>query len=181
MSKIELNENSGVLTASSDSPDYDFYRITFNIGSHTTKAEEDMITEYLERFNEVYIKNNETIKDASADDKEYYIVKTIYNFLAKNTVYDMDVYQGKFDADTERYRYSHTAYGALFGNVEGAYNPESFDITSKMNLDYQSDSQDLYRIHTRNQGRSVCDGYSLVFYYLCKPVSYTHLTLPTKA
>ncbi len=168
MSKIELNENSGVLTASSNAPDYDFYRITFNIGSHTTKAEEDMIAEYLERFNEVYIKNNETIKNASAGDKEYYIVKTIYNFLAKNTVYDMDVYQGKFDADTERYRYSHTAYGALFGNVEGAYNPESFDITSKMNLDYQSDSQGLYRIHTRNQGRSVCDGYSLVFYYLCK-------------
>lgn len=168
MSRIELDEKSGLLTVSSNSQDYNFYRITVNIGSHTSKAEEDMITEYLERFNDVYIKNNETVKKASDADRQYYIVKTIYNFLAKNTIYDMDVYQGKFDSDSERYRYSHTAYGALFGNVEGAYNPESFDITSKMNLDYQTDSQGLNRIHIRNQGRSVCDGYSLVFYYLCK-------------
>lgn len=168
MSSIRMNENSGILAASSTSKSYDFYCITVDIDNLTTKEEEDIITEYLERFNEVYINSNETIKNATADNRQYYIVKTIYNFLAKNTVYDMDVYQGKIDRDSERFRYSHTAYGALFGNVDGAYNPESFDITTKMNLDYQSDSQGLYRVHQRNQGRSVCDGYSLVFYYLCK-------------
>lgn len=168
MSTISLNENSGMLSSSYNAEKYDFYRITVNIDSLTTKEEEDMVSEYLERFNTVYIDTNKTIQSAFGDDRQYYVVKTIYNFLAKNTVYDMDVYTGKIAQNDERYRYSHTAYGTLFGNTEGAYNPASFDISKEMTLDYQTDSQGLYRIHKRNQGRSVCDGYSLVFYYLCK-------------
>lgn len=165
MSTLSLNSNSRLL-ASSD--DYDFYCISVDISNLTTKLEEDMISSFLEYFNNTYIISNDKIKNASYDDRQYYIVKTIYNFLAKHTVYDMDVYQGTVDANSERFRYSHTAYGTLFGNTEGAYNPKTFDSFEKINLAKQVDSQGLFRIDARNQGRSVCDGYSLVFYYLCK-------------
>lgn len=168
MSRIELDGKSGRLAASDANDQYDFYRITVHIDNRTTKQEEEMVAAYLNNFNDIYIKNNEVISNADEDDKKYYIVKTIYNFLAKNTAYDTEVYQDKYDTGSERYRYSHTAYGALFGNTEGAYNPESFNIDEKINLGYQKDSQGLFRIYNRSQGRAVCDGYSLVFYYLCK-------------
>jgi sarcosine oxidase delta subunit len=168
MSTLELSGKSGKLTASSSSQSYDFYCIELVIDNMTTKQEEDMVSDYLDIINEYYIKNNSVIQNAAKDDREYYIVKTIYNFLAKNTVYDMDTYLNPESVDSERYRYSHTAYGALFGNTDGAYNPESFNYLASMKLDYSNDSQGLSRIVARNQGRSVCDGYSLVFYYLCK-------------
>ncbi len=166
MSVAHLNDNSSKIETSSDS--YNFYKMNIDIVNGTTKLEEDMVSSYLRRFNNIYIENNETIKNADGDEKQYYIVKTIYNFLAKNTIYDMSVYDGTSDENTEQYRYSHSAYGALFGNVDGAYNPETFDCNKSMDLSYQKDIQGLYRINKRNQGRSVCDGYSLVFYYLCK-------------
>lgn len=166
MSVAHLNRNSGLINTTSES--YSFYKMNVDIVNNTTKLEEDMISSYLERFNKVYIEDNETIKNSEGDERQYYIVKTIYNFIAKNTVYDMDVYEGTVGKDTEQYRYSHSAYGALFGNSDGAYNPEIFDVDKSMDLSYQIDSQGIYRINKRNQGRSVCDGYSLVFYYLCK-------------
>lgn len=135
--------------------------------AETTDREKELVKQYLEKWNEIYITNNPVISSADKTDREYYIVKTIYNFLAKNTIYDDDVYNGKYTENDLRYRYAHTAYGALFGNVSGSYNPDTFDIDAP-SLDYMTDSQGLYRVATRNQGMSVCDGYALVFFYLCR-------------
>ncbi len=167
LSTIELNANSGILTASSSNDSYDFYRISVNINNVTSAHEEELVKEYLAQWNEIFINSNPVISNASSSSRDYCIVKTIYNFLAKNVSYDEAVYNQEVDLDSEQYRFSHTAYGALFGGIDGAYNSDVFDIGSA-SLDYTEDAQGLYRTTNKNQGLSVCDGYSLVFYYLCR-------------
>ncbi len=168
MSSIDFTSCRLELLSSSSTGDYNFYRLTVKIDNMTTKAEEDAIKGFLNNFNKTYILDNEKISSAGNDEKQYYTVKTIYNFVTKNTEYDFDVYYGKYDKTTERHRYAHTAFGALFGNIDGAYNPDNFKHLAQMDFGMQVDSQGLYRIDAMNNGCSVCDGYSLVFYYLCK-------------
>ncbi|MCM1286399.1 MAG: fibronectin type III domain-containing protein [Acetobacter sp.] len=187
---ITLGSESGYVTASSKSDEYSFYRIELSFEYSTTAHQEEQVNEFLQEWNEYYIENNKKISSSTGSEREYYIVKTIYNYLTKNTVYDIDVYNDRFNneqypADSVRYKVSHSAFGALFGNIEGCYddnfqyktfshyeektNSNVYDY--KVNLAYASangDNQGLYRIGTLNQGRSVCDGYVLAFYYLCK-------------
>ncbi len=168
MSSISLNSKSGKLIASESCTDYDFYRITIDINSNTTHNEEEIINQYLTEWNKEFIEENPLIQSSSGNVKEYYIVKTIYNFLVKNNKYDFEVYRGEYSPSDERYRFSHTAYGALFGNTQGSYDSETFDPITSAPLDKFTDSQGLYSLNANNRGCSVCDGYSLVFYYLCK-------------
>jgi len=168
MSSLSLNAQSGKLAASADCADYDFYRITIDIDSKTTKTEENIINQYLAEWNREFIENNPLIQSSTGNVREYYIVKTIYNFIIKNDKYDFDVYNGEYSKTDNRYRISHTAYGALFGNMKAANNPDTFDFHSSAPFDKTTDSQGLYVISENNRGLSVCDGYSLVFYYLCR-------------
>ncbi|MCC8073324.1 MAG: hypothetical protein LIO62_04285, partial [Clostridiales bacterium] len=181
----------GSYNSASSRSDYKFYYISYEFDYATSAAEEDAVNDFLTQWNEIYVNSNPTIQNATGERKEYYIVKTIYNYLCKNTVYDEDVYQGNItgspeydeenldDAEEMRYRLAHTSYGALFANTDGAYNLDSFDYQSTVYneiigeeiysmLDFYEDSQGLYRVIQRDNGRSVCDGYTYVFYYLCK-------------
>lgn len=188
--EIRLGEQSGYLTASEKSDEYSFYRIELYFEYSTTAHQEQQVNEFLQEWNEYYIKDNKKISSSTGIEREYYIVKTIYNYLTKNTEYDADVYGDRFNnekypTDSTRYQVAHSAYGALFGNIDGCYE-DDFQYKTfshyeedthlnvydyKVNLAYTSmdgDNQGLYRISKLNQGKSVCDGYALAFYYLCK-------------
>ena len=187
--QIKLCENSGFLEASNKSDEYSFLRIELSFEYKSTAHQEQQVKDFLEEWNQYYILDNPVIQSSSGNEKEYYIVKTIYNYLTKNTAYDMDLYEDSdhtiYPTDSVRYLVSHTAYGALFGNVDGSFDSDFeyktfsyFDEESNLNVyDYKidlayasadGDNQGLYRINKLNQGRAVCDGYALAFYYLCK-------------
>ncbi len=167
------------LTESSKSEDYTFFYINVKISSRTTAAQEQQVKNYVEEWNREYIDSNSVISSASDDDREYYIVKTIYNFITKNTIYYTDLYNDTdhsvYPVDGDDYIIAHTAYGALFGNIDGSYDAD-FQYVEETeeatlyyaDLTYYTDGQGLYRINKMNQGRAVCDGYSLLFYYLCE-------------
>lgn len=172
----EFNQYTDYRTVDINSPDceYDFYKLTLNIESKTTKQEEKAVDEFLTAFNQKYILNNEKIQLSSFDDKQYYTLKTIYNFVTKNTEYDFEVYDASkgvsngISQSSKRFVRAHTAFGALFGNVENINTSDNFDMIKGLDLGLQQDSQGLYRIHEMNNGKAVCDGYSLVVYALCK-------------
>ncbi len=161
------------LSASDNNKEYSYYYFEFEISNRTTNLEEQKVESFLKRWNKEYIENNKTIQAAVGDEKEYYIVKTIYNFAVTNTVYDYEVFENKdkpnqnIGPGTVRYNYSHSAYGALFGYLKESYNPSAFDVDS-IDISHTTDSQGLYRLNIADRGLSVCDGYSQVFYYLCK-------------
>lgn len=169
--EISMVGKSGYITASQYSDEYSFYKIELSFKYLSTAHQEQQVNTLLSQFNEYYIDDNELIANSSGEERKYYIVKTIYNFLAKNTVYDNEVYADSdhavYPVDEERYRVSHTAYGALMGNIDGSLN-DDFDCVKSYSLNYSEDSQGLFRVYNMNQGRSVCEGYTLVFYYLCK-------------
>lgn len=125
-----------------------------------TATEEELET-FANTWQKKFIDNNTVIQNASNNEKKYYILKTLYNFLADNTRYDYDVQKntnGEFGSGTEQYKNSHSAYGAAFGNKIGeAYNWETY-----------TDSTGLTRIKNYDQGLAVCDGYSKFTELICK-------------
>lgn len=168
---IGLGSRSGYITASQFSDEYSFYKIELVFEYKSTAYQEQQVNKLLSMWNDYYIDGNELISNSVGEERKYYIVKTIYNYLAKNTVYDTELYTDRehsvYPTDGERYKVSHTAYGALVGNLDGSFN-DTFDFEKSYDLRYTEDRQKLFRIYKMNQGRSVCDGYALVFYYLCK-------------
>lgn len=119
----------------------------------TTKQEEEYIADFAEKFTKTYLNENSL---------EYDKVKTIYDFVVRNTTYDYDVFGGKFKKTDDRYRIAHNAYGALCGNLLlNNKDYADFDLTSKSTVTNQK------VISSYNQGLSVCEGYSKLFYYLC--------------
>lgn len=166
-----------------NSEGYTFFYLNIAINNLTTSHQEELVKQYVDEWNEKYINQNDIIAASSGDEREYYIVKSIYNFIAKNTTYDLDIYndkdQSKYPLDSKQFAMAHSAYGALFGNLQSAYNDdfkyveiydENGNEIHKYNVDisYTTDGQGLYRIFKKNQGRSVCEGYSLLFYYMCR-------------
>lgn len=164
------DNGSGKLSVSNDKG-YVFFYITVSIDSDTTAYQEQQIRDFVDEWNNEYIDSNPVISSASKDEREYYTVKTIYNFITKNTIYFNDLYldreHTKYPADGIEYKLAHTAFGALFANTEGAYNTD-FDYQSSIDMSCSADAQGLYRINKMNQGRSVCDGYALLFSYMCR-------------
>lgn len=127
-----------------------------NIHFYTTLQQDAEIKQAVEAFNQEYIKDDYT---------DYQKVKAIYDFVVRNVEYDKETSktsrnevgkEGK--VDLERYLNSHSAYGALFG--EGSIN--TFDISSK-----EAITGDKV-LSKAGQGRAVCEGYSKLFYLLCR-------------
>ena len=170
MSRYYDNGKSKNLDISNENG-YGFFYISVSIDNDTTAYQEQQISDYVNEWNKQYIASNPVISSASKDEREYYIVKTIYNFIAKNTIYYNDLYldkdHTKYPTDGIEYKLAHTAYGALFANTEGAYDND-FDYTSSIDMSCSADAQGLYRINKMNQGRAVCDGYALLFSYMCR-------------
>lgn len=133
-----------------DSPRYYTFRISLNNISYFTSVEQENAIEYYCReFSDKYIKSDAT---------DYEKVKTIYDFVVRNTKYDDDVFNGKYEFSSERYTVAHSAYGAILGNVSVN---DSYDMASKDTV------TGLKVINKADQGLAVCEGYSKLFYYLC--------------
>lgn len=147
--------------ASAQNSEYDYYVFNVNVTYNVTLSEQEAIDNFYAQWQKDYILNNEKIRSITdKNEKEYYIVKTIYNYAVSNICYDKEVYEGKYPVNSERYRYAHNLYGATFGNL--AHGELDYYYSNYI------DSSGLTRIKTANQGLSVCEGYSFMIYYLCQ-------------
>lgn len=167
------------LTVSSQCKDYNFYYISISINCITTAHQEEQVRQFVEEWNEDYITANPTISASSGDEREYYIVKSIFNFITKHTYYFTDLYEDRnhtqYPENSDVYKVGHSAYGALFGRLDGVYEDdftykksENGKLSYIVDMRYTQDSQGLYRSNVMNQGMAVCDGYSALFYYMCQ-------------
>lgn len=133
-----------------------YYAYTLKMNNITYAIEkqyEAYIVNFANDFNAQYIK---------ADMTDYEKVKTIYDFVVRNSTYDYDVYGGKYEPESNRYTFAHSAYGAICGNlIADNEDANSYDIHTKQT----AVSQPV--IDKYNQGLAVCEGYSKLFYYLC--------------
>ena len=128
-----------------------FYVSLRNICYYTTLEQEELIRVYCSDFSERFIKNGAT---------DYEKVKTIYDFIVRNTKYDFEVFSDreKYPVSSERYTIAHSAYGALRGALaEG----ENYNWSRKQSITGET------IIENADQGLAVCEGYSKLFYYLC--------------
>lgn len=94
-----------------DGVQYNTYGIFLSFEHHNTPAEEKYVQKFAELFTRAYIPETAT---------DYEKVKTIYDFVIRNCEYDYELYEasnsGEFSDDSDRFRISHSAYGALVGN-----------------------------------------------------------------
>ncbi|MGN1420805.1 MAG: fibronectin type III domain-containing protein [Eubacterium sp.] len=168
LSVTSTNESGRVIA--SDMGDYSYYKLVLEVKYSTTAQMENKVDAFAKQWQKAFIDENPVIQNPALNinEKNYYITKTIYNYLSDNTIYDRNVKEntgGGFGPETEQYKNSHSAYGAIFGNtVDGS---GSLD-TSLYDYTVYTDSMGLTRIKKTNQGLSVCDGYSLLTYYLCQ-------------
>lgn len=142
-----------------------YYTFVFsfrNIQYDSTPEQERMVRYFTDWFNCNYI---------GADYTEYQKVKTIYDFIVRNTDYDWETFNSKVTGSTttvtpERYDIAHSAYGALYGGIlneseSGVVNSISETFAHKLTV-----TDELVPVNY-NQGLAVCEGYSKLFYYLC--------------
>ncbi len=135
-----------------------------NIEYYTTLEQEIFTQQFAAWFSRTYLRSG--ISD-------YQIVKTIYDFIVRNTTYDWEVFRRNEGGNTavitdERYNIAHAAYGAICGNME-----EQPDTSPTVGVDF--DSLFPYKLSVTsekvsqgyNKGLAVCEGYSKLFYYLC--------------
>ncbi|MGN0529391.1 MAG: transglutaminase domain-containing protein, partial [Eubacterium sp.] len=149
------SQGSGVYSSRYDDPApgndryYTFYIYLTDVKYYTDYNREMLIENAAKEFSDNYI---------SPNDSDYDKVKTIYDFVVRNTVYDYDVYKGEYSLEDERYNTAHSAFGALYGALD---NTADYDLTCFKTPGGES------IIKNANQGKSVCQGYSKLFYYLC--------------
>ncbi len=132
-------------------PQYEF-DVEFKFEYYSTLAHENYIQSFVRQFSSTYI--DDTMND-------YQKVKTIYDFVLRNVTYDYDVFHGQHN-DTERYLRSHSAYGAICGNL---INEGKSEADVKLDFDTILTGEKI--IKEADQGLAVCEGYSKLFYVLC--------------
>lgn len=179
---------------------YNTCRIFIDVDYITTLAEEIYVEEFAKLFSREYI---------NPTDSDYQKVKTIYDFVLRNTTYDDELFHdkrnGSYSRESDRYRVSHSAYGAIIGNrliyednKQTVINPNNdinanFDkydleesreyIATQVAADFDKFFDYKYSVsgqkiisladksnpfkHKPN-GRAVCEGYSNLFYFLCR-------------
>ena len=131
---------------------YYTFSISFNnISYFTTLEQEEIIRVYCQDFSERFIADGAT---------DYEKVKTIFDFVVRNTKYDYDVFRNRdlYPVSSERYTIAHSAYGALRGNLG---ENDNYNWSRKRSV------TGMTVISTADQGMAVCEGYSKLFYYLC--------------
>ena len=130
---------------------YTFAITLNNISYFTTAEQEETIRVYCQDFTERFI---------APDATDYEKVKTIFDFVVRNTKYDWEVFRDRdqYPVSSERYTIAHSAYGALRGALD---EEEQYDWSRKQSV------TGLTVIDKADQGLAVCEGYSKLFYYLC--------------
>ena len=136
-----------------------------NIEYYTTLEQESIINSFAEWFSMEYLRYDMT---------EYQKVKTIYDFIVRNTTYDWDVFEGKYKSGTQRYNIAHSAYGAILGSVldnvaasTGGAIGDVYDFDYDALFPHKTTITGEYVPDGYNNGRAVCEGYSKLFLYLC--------------
>ncbi len=141
-----------------------FYEVHCTFKYCDTLQQMEILRKGAEKWNRLFITDNPTIAaETDTNRRQYLIVKTIYDFLTENTVYNTVAYddfmnEGKTDW------YAHTAYAAFFGLA--GQNAADLDDTGYDWTTKQKNS--LTVIGTAGQGKSVCEGYAALLYYLCR-------------
>lgn len=128
--------------------------VTFSFSYYSTYEQEEAVSRFLSLFSRKYLNTNMT---------DYQKVKTIYDFVVRNTTYDHDVFEGTlYSPDSERYLISHSAYGAVYGNlIKDGKSDADYNDAYKTTLTGEK------VINLTDQGLAVCEGYSKLFYALC--------------
>ena len=129
------------------------FDIEYKFEYYSSLAQEQCVQSFVQEFSESYL---------SAGMTDYEKVKTIYDFVVRNATYDFDVFHNKYELDSERYRSSHSAYGAIYGKLisEGK-------TVSDFDYSYDTVLSGEKIVNKANQGLAVCEGYSKLFYALC--------------
>ena len=146
---------------------YPFHFTMENITYFTTTEQEEMTRAFAEWFTTKYIKI-----DADEELPPYKKVKTIYDFIVRNTTYDWEVFNRNAEGSTaeitdERYNIAHSAYGAIFGNLLDQYDNEYLRNNLAMLYTFKSTVTSERVPVYYDRGKAVCEGYSKLFYYLC--------------
>ncbi len=144
-----------------DNPRYYTFAFSFeNIKYYTTPEQERVVNYFAWWFNNNYLNDNMT---------EYEKVKTIYDFVVRNTTYDWDTFTyGRAGVGEDRYNIAHSAYGAICGNVDFSSDATT-SIVQQFDSLFESKPTVTNELVTVNydNGKAVCEGYSKLFWYLC--------------
>ncbi len=155
--------NSGDAPSEGNVRYYPFYFKAEGISYLGSSEWDEKVNEFARAFGEQYLNPN-----THPNMTEYEKVKTIYDFIVRNTEYDNAVFHDEYDKTTERYKIAHSAYGAIYGNLLKDSDPTSTaGGESKYYLTPKTVASGEQIIDAYNQGLAVCEGYSLLFYYLC--------------
>lgn len=80
-----------------------------------TVQQMEILRQAAKKWNQLFVTDNPTIAaEKDTNRRQYLIVKTIYDFLAENTIYNTAAYEG-FMNEGKTDWYAHTAYAAFFG------------------------------------------------------------------
>ena len=141
-----------------------FYEVHCTFKYCDTVQQMEILRQAAEKWNQLFVTDNPTIAaEKDTNRRQYLIVKTIYDFLAENTVYNTAAYEG-FMNEGKTDWYAHTAYAAFFGLTgQGAADLDGtgYDWSVRQ-------KNSLTVIGTTGQGKAVCEGYAALFYYLCR-------------
>lgn len=143
-----------------DGVKYSNITVTFSdITYYTTLEQEAKIREAISKVNEMYIHPNDT---------EYKKLKSIYDFIVRHIKYDdltRDTKGNEIDtpnnATLERYKNSHSAYGALFGTRK------IDEINYNELFKTKASPTDESVLESYDEALAVCEGFSKLFYAMC--------------
>ena len=149
------NDNTGAVA---------FYEVHCTFKYCDTVQQMEILRQAAKKWNQLFVTDNPTIAaEKDTNRRQYLIVKTIYDFLAENTVYNTAAYENFMNHQVTDW-YAHTAYAAFFGLTgQGAADLDStgYDWSVRQ-------KNSLTVIGTTGQGKAVCEGYAALFYYLCR-------------
>ena len=149
------NDNTGAVA---------FYEVHCTFKYCDTVQQMEILRQAAKKWNQLFVTDNPTIAaEKDTNRRQYLIVKTIYDFLAENTVYNTAAYENFMNHKVTDW-YAHTAYAAFFGLTgQGAADLDStgYDWSVRQ-------KNSLTVISTTGQGKAVCEGYAALFYYLCR-------------
>ena len=136
-----------------------FYEVHCTFKYCDTVQQMEILRQAAKKWNQLFVTDNPTIAaEKDTNRRQYLIVKTIYDFLAENTVYNTAAYENFMNHQVTDW-YAHTAYAAFFGLTgQGAADLDStgYDWSVRQ-------KNSLTVIGTTGQGKAVCEGY-----YLCR-------------
>ena len=92
-----------------------FYEVHCTFKYCDTVQQMEILRQAAKKWNQLFVTDNPTIAaEKDTNRRQYLIVKTIYDFLAENTVYNTAAYENFMNHQVTDW-YAHTAYAAFFG------------------------------------------------------------------